>query len=49
MEFKYADKQEQIKKINRFLALGVIVFSIFATGIVIGSYLNGYQIGRAHV
>ena len=43
MEFKYADKQEQIKKINRFLALGVIVFSIFATGIVIGSYLNGYR------
>jgi len=43
MEFKYADKQEQTKKINRFLALGVIVFSIFATGIVIGSYLNGYR------
>lgn len=43
MEFKYADKQEQIKKINRFLALGVIVFSIFSTGIVIGSYLNGYR------
>ena len=43
MEYKYADKQEQIKKINRFLALGVIVFSIFSTGIVIGSYLNGYR------
>ena len=43
MEFRYADKQEQIKKINRFLTLGVIVFSIFATGIVTGSYLNGYR------
>lgn len=43
MEFKFADKQEQVKKINRFLALGVIVFSIFATGIVTGSYINGYR------
>lgn len=43
MEFKYADKQEQIKKINRFLTLGVIVFSVFATGIVTGSYINGYR------
>ena len=42
-EFQYADKQEQIKKINRFLALSVVLFSIFATGIVTGSYLNGYR------
>ena len=43
MEFKYADKTEQTKKINRFLTLGVIVFSIFAVGIVCGSYINGYR------
>ena len=42
-EFRYADKQEQIKKINGFLALSVVLFSIFATGIVTGSYLNGYR------
>ena len=43
MKFQYADKQEQIKKINRFLALSVVLFSIFSTGIVTGSYLNGYR------
>ena len=43
MDFRYADKQEQVKKINRFLALSVVLFSIFSTGIVTGSYLNGYR------
>ena len=41
--FRFADKNAQTQKINRFLAIGVLVFSLFATGIVIGSYLNGYR------
>ena len=43
MEFRYADKHEQVKKINRFLTIGVVIFSIFATGIVTGSVINGYR------
>ena len=43
LDFRFADKGAQIKKINRFLAIGVLVFSIFSTGIVVGSYLNGYR------
>ncbi len=43
MEFKYADKAEQIKKMNRFLAIGVLVFSIFTVGIMVGSYVNGHR------
>lgn len=43
MDFRFADKGAQIKKINRFLAIGVLVFSVFSTGIVVGSYLNGHR------
>ena len=43
LEFKYADKGEQTKKINRFLLLGELVFSVFSTGIVAGSYFNGFR------
>ncbi len=42
-EFKFADKGMQIKKINRFLTIGVLVFSIFTAGIIIGSNFNGYR------
>ena len=30
LEFKYADKGEQTKKINRFLLLGEMIFSVFS-------------------
>ena len=43
MDFKFADKGEQTRKINRFLVLGVLVFSIFTTGIIVGSYMNGHR------
>ena len=42
-EFKYADRAKQTQKINRFLSLAVFLFSLFASGIVVGSYLNGYR------
>lgn len=42
-EFRYADKQEQVKKINFFLTLSVMVFSIFVTGIVTGSVIDGHR------
>lgn len=41
--FKFADKEAQTKKINRFLVIGILVFSIVTIGIVCGSYLNGYR------
>lgn len=41
--FRYADKDAQIKKINRFLALGVIVFCVIILGIVTGSLLMGFR------
>lgn len=42
-EFKFADKGAQNQKINRFLTIGVLVFSIFTTGIMVGSYVNGHR------
>lgn len=42
-DFRFADKGAQTKKINRFLAIGVLVFSLFSTGIVVGSYINGHR------
>lgn len=42
-DFRFSDKGAQTKKINRFLAIGVLVFSLFSTGIVIGSYINGHR------
>ncbi|MBP3609061.1 MAG: hypothetical protein J6J42_01840 [Lachnospiraceae bacterium] len=41
--FKFADKEAQIRKINRFLVLGVLVFSIITGGIVLGSYLSQFR------
>ncbi len=43
LDFRFADKGAQTKKINRFLAIGVLVFSIFTTGIMVGSYINGHR------
>ena len=43
MDFRFADKGAQTQKINRFLAIGVLVFSIFTTGIMVGSYINGHR------
>ena len=42
-EFRDAEKQEQVKKINFFLTLSVMVFSIFVTGIVTGSVIDGHR------
>ncbi len=41
--FNYADKSEQLKKINRFLSIGVMVFSVITGGIVLGSVLNQFR------
>ena len=41
--FRFADKEEQVKKINRFLVIGVFVFCFITAGIVCGSYLNGHR------
>lgn len=43
MGFRYADKAEQTKKINRFLSIGVFVFCFITACIVLGSFLNGYR------
>ena len=42
-KFRFADKGEQIKKINRFLVIGVLVFNIIIAGIVLGSYLSQFR------
>ncbi|MBP3568036.1 MAG: hypothetical protein J6K04_02610 [Lachnospiraceae bacterium] len=41
--FRFADRGEQTKKINRFLVIGVFVFCFITACIVVGSYLNGYR------
>lgn len=41
--FGFADKGAQVKKVNRFLVIGVLVFSIITMGIVTGSLLNGFR------
>ena len=41
--FRFADRGEQTKKINRFLVIGVFVFCFITAAIVVGSYLNGYR------
>ncbi len=43
VEFKFADKKTQTKKINRFLVIGILVFSIVTIGIVFGSFINGHR------
>lgn len=42
-EFRYADRGAQIKKINRFLTLGIFVFCFITACIVFGSYLSKYR------
>ena len=42
-KFRFADKGEQINKINRFLVIGVLVFNIIIAGIVLGSYLSQFR------
>ena len=41
--YLYADRKEQIKKINRFLAIGILVFCMVTIAIVTGSCINGYR------
>lgn len=41
--FLYADRNIQIKKINNFLSLGILVFCIVTLGIITGSVINGYR------
>ena len=42
-EFRFADREAQIKKINRFLVIGVLVFCFITICIVLGSFLNKYR------
>ncbi|MBE5951299.1 MAG: hypothetical protein E7260_06835 [Lachnospiraceae bacterium] len=42
-KYLYADRLEQIKKINRFLAIGILVFCVVTIAIVTGSCINGYR------
>lgn len=41
--FKFADRGAQIKKINRFLVIGVFVFCFITACIVVGSHINGHR------
>ncbi len=41
--FKFADRNAQTKKINRFLVIGVFVFCFITACIVTGSYINGHR------
>lgn len=43
LEFRFADRGAQTKKINRFLVIGVLVFCVITAGIVCGSFINGYR------
>ena len=42
-KFLYADRIAQFKKINRFLAVGILVFCVVTIAIVTGSCINGYR------
>ena len=46
--FKFADRGAQIKKINRFLVIGVFVFCFITACIVVGSHITGHR-GIAYV
>ncbi len=39
----YANREAQLQKINHFLVLGVLVFSVIISGIVFGSVLNKFR------
>lgn len=41
--FLYSDRNTQIKKVNRFLAIGIAVFCFVTLGIVTGSCLSGWR------
>ncbi len=42
-EFLYADKEEQMRKSNRFLALGYIVYYVVVLGVVLTACLRGVR------
>ncbi len=42
-KYLYADKAEQIKKMNRFLAMGVIVYYIWVLGLVWIAVMRGFR------
>ena len=42
-KFLYADRNLQIRKINQFLAIGILVFCVVTLGIITGSVINGYR------
>lgn len=42
-KYLYADRNEQIKKINLFLSIGILVFCVVTAAIITGSVINGYR------
>lgn len=44
-KFLYADKEQQIKKVNHFVALGVFVFDLMIFGLLWMSYAEGTRSG----
>lgn len=42
-EFRYADKTEQLKRANRFLTVGFVVFYVFVLGIVLTACMLGVR------
>lgn len=42
-KYIYADRNEQIKKINSFLSISILVFCVVTLGIITGSVINGYR------
>lgn len=41
--FTYSNRDMQVRRINRFLSIGIVVYSVITLGIVIGSFLNKYR------
>lgn len=41
--FTYANKEAQCHKVNRFMVVGIIVFSLLIFALTIGSCINGYR------
>ena len=43
MEFKYASAEEQLKRANKFLVLGYIVYFLFIMSMMISFFLMGIR------
>ena len=42
-KYRYADKTQQIKRVNRFLTVGYIVFYLFVLGVVGVACIRGIR------